>query len=204
MKRYLMLLSGLVGGLAIPATLSAQLINNAGVTIIDGYLGYPWRTDNLVPESPSYQLSNAIDAAGAATVYCTESGNTNTFIVFDFGAPINFSSIGYTGTTCSGDVTGFNYLFSNQSNLSSPVGSASYSSSSSIGTASVSTLFTARFVKWQVSSYSTGSGNNGAADFQFYGTLEAAVVPEPATMGLLATGLMALSGVGVARRRRRL
>ncbi len=201
MKRNLMLLSGLVGGIAIPATLSAQLINNATVAIIDGRLGFPWPG---TPPNPFYQLSNAIDAAGAATYYCTESGGTSTFIVFDFGAPIAFSSIGYTGTPCSGDVTGFNYLFSNQSNLSSPVGSASYSSLSSIGTASVSTPFTARYVEWQVSSYSTGSGNNGASDFQFYGTPEAAVVPEPATMGLLATGLMALSGVGVARRRRRL
>lgn len=202
MKRNLMLLSGLAVGLAIPATLSAQLINNASVTIIDGMPGFPGNNSSL-----GYQLSNAIDAAGTATTYCTESGGTNTFIVFDFSAPIAFSSIGYTGSfpACSGDVTGFNYLFSNQSNLSSPVGSASYSSlTGSIGTASMSTLFTARYVKWQVSSYSLGAANNGASDFQFYGTPEVAVTPEPATMVLVATGLMALSGVGVARRRRRL
>jgi hypothetical protein len=197
MKRSLMLVASLVGGLAIPAALSAQLINNATVTIINGLPGFPG--DN---SWTGYQLSNAIDAAGAATPYCTESGNTNTFIVFDFGAAINFSSIGYTGTECSGNVTGFNYLFSNQSNLGSPVGSAGYSQAGSISTASVVTPFTARYVEWQVTSYSTGSGNNGAADFQFYGTPAVAVTPEPATMTMLATGLLGITGAGIRRRKR--
>ena len=200
MKRHLMLLAGLVGGLAIPPTLSAQLINNTTVTIFAGTPGYPNDNSNAF-----YQLLNAIDAAGPATVYCTESGGANTFVVFDFGAAITFSSIGYTGTDCSGDVTAFNLLFSNNPvDFSSPVGSASYTSlTGSIGTASVLTPFTARYVKWQVNAFSTTSQNNGASDFQFYGTPSEAVVPEPASMALFATGLMALSGVGVARRRRR-
>ena len=197
MKRHLMLLAGLAGGLSIPTTLSAQLINNAGVVIFGGFPGFG---NNL---NPQYQLSNAIDAAGPATVYCTESGQTNTFIAFDFGAAIAFSSIGYTGTNCSGDVTGFNLLFSNQTNFSSPTGSAAYSNGGvSIGTASVLTPFTARYVKWQVSAYTIGAANNGASDFQFFGTPAVAVTPEPATMTLFATGLLVLSGVGAARRRR--
>lgn len=198
MKRHLMLLAGLAGGLSIPTTLSAQLINNASVAIFGGTPGFPNDNSNAF-----YQLSNAIDALGAATVYCTESGGTNTFIAFDFGAAIAFSSIGYTGTNCSGDVTGFNLRFSNQTDFSSLTGSTGYSNGGvSISTASVLTPFTARYVKWQVSAYTIGAANNGASDFQFFGTPAVAVTPEPATMTLFATGLLALSGVGAARRRR--
>ena len=195
-----MLLAGLAGGLSIPTTLSAQLINNTSVAIFNGTPGFPGNNSIAF-----YQLSNAIDAAGSATVYCTESGGASTFIAFDFGVAIAFSSIGYTGTgtVCSGDVTGFNLRFSNQTDFSSPTGSASYTNGGvSIGTASVLTPFTARYVEWQVSAYTIGSANNGASDFQFFGTPAVAVTPEPATMTLFATGLLALSGVGAARRRR--
>src|SRR3954464_974609 len=89
---------------------SPVLINNASVSIADHFASFPG--DN---SHPLYVVEHAIDAAGAATFYCTESGATSTFITFKFSAPTSFDSVRYTGSypSCSGDVTGFKLDFSN-------------------------------------------------------------------------------------------
>ncbi len=101
---------------------------------------------------------------------------------------------GSTASVVGDGTTGFAEICHGTGNVAVPGGSSGFTD---VGTCGVDPSAGIKFLKF--SSVSIG-GNSG--DFSAQALRFNSIVPEPGTMGLLATGLVALTGAGFIRRRR--
>ena len=201
MKKLLLLSVVAVCLIALSGLAEAGLIDNSTITIMP----------SSSPAYPGYDAMYAIDSGPSQFIsdYASASQGTGTHLDFNFGKPLTFTSILYTDRTSSGAgnfsnvrgtydfVTSYQYIFSNNSNFSSPVATITvgplqtlpnpFSSYTQVQSAANFQGVTAQYVRWQV--VSTNGANPGASDFRF------TAAPVPAAIWLLGAGLIGLVGI---------
>lgn len=176
-------------------TLSAQVIDNATVTLKDWFESYPgYDVDFVLDGEPDRYLSD----------YASRGGGVDTYIEFDFGKAYQFNKITMTDRVTSGGpnfqfvgglfdlVTSYSYVLSKDADFTngdgktddlefvvevetpeeSPVPEDMLELLQS--TATIPNV-EARYVRWSI--LSTNGQNPGANDFEFFGTPVGAGLP---------------------------
>ena len=205
-NRILSISLSIFGSVFTCAVAHGSIINGATISILPSstasYSGYP--ASDAFDSGPNFQFTD----------YASASAGVNTQLDLDFGVAHTFTQILYTDRVTSGGanggfvgglfdfVTSFEYIFADDANFTSIVGTVSVTPTapaSPTGPADFLTStsipnYTARYVRWDVTS--TNGANPGASNFEFHDN--ASSVPEPGT-GLLA-GTVLLLGVITWRR----
>lgn len=173
----------------------------------------PAITASQTPFSAAYVASNVFDGifgSGNGEYATTNAVSGDAFIDFDFGASTLIGGFVFYQRLGGADgVTGFQLVFDDTSDFSSPIATQTFATS---GVRDYTLLndsagarqqfefpagVQARYVRWDVIS-AVGNGYDGAAEMEFWtGT----AVPEPAMLWVVAGGLL---GLAIRRARGRL
>lgn len=166
------------------------------------------------PHSAAYVASNVFDGifgTGSGEYATTNAVSGDAFIDFDFGVPQAIGGFVFYQRLGGADgVTGFQLVFDDNNDFSSPLATKSFATSGVRDftllndTAGSRQQFefpsgvNARYVRWDVVS-AIGNGYDGAAEMEFW---TGVAVPEPATCAMALAGI-ACGGFSVWRRRKR-
>lgn len=217
---------GVVASLA--ALLIVPTIATAAMLFSDpvNELPDPVITNSQTPHNASYVAANVFDndvsgaSNDAGNGYATTSAGGGTsndaFIEFDFGVVTALDGfVFYQRGNNNDTVFNFDLIFSNNSDLSSPVGTLNFATNGSgdfllLGDNPTNGMpqrqefqfpasINARYVRWDVNS--AQSVFEGASEMEFWAF--AAVVPESDALAMFAIGACIAIRLGIGRRRRR-
>jgi hypothetical protein len=157
------------------------------------YCGAAGATTPCDFSDPTYQASNAIDGV-SATLWLAPSSAINPFVVVNLGSLDTIDSITITGFGNPSKTIDFQVFVSatfggTETQITPGVVVQSGNSAGWTDTYSVSTLSPIQYIFYDTQ---TWGGNAATEDYDYVGEISADATPEPGTIGLIGSGLLAL------------